>query len=68
MSPWEFACKWYRVEDIASMIRAGQVAKPAPSMDSPDEFAEWISNEYRLAMTKGIEIGRNWDLHSGDDQ
>lgn len=65
-TPWEFACEWYTPGEIAwSIARAKngfggfviEDAKKIPADVYSQEFAEWLTNQYRLAMTKGIEIG-----------
>lgn len=69
-SAWEFACDWYKPGEIAWSIArsrsgfgsfkiensAGNSAK-IPTDVYSQEFAEWLTEQYRLAMAKGIEIG-----------
>lgn len=60
--PWEFACKWYGVDEIHYAItrenRLKQVGDlpPVPRDVESREFAEWLANQYRLAMCKGVEL------------
>jgi hypothetical protein len=55
--PWDFACKWYRADDIYRTINCGNRVKPVVPTDvTSREFAEWLANEYRLAMRKGAEL------------
>jgi len=63
-SSWQFACDWYVADDIFRSISrhrdplTGDKNKQIPSDVTSREFAEWLTHEYRLAMNKGIEIGR----------
>ena len=61
-TPYEFACDWYQPSQIAlSMARMqanGDARANIPSPSNP-AFAEWLAEEYRLAMRKGIELGWN---------
>ena len=66
-NPWQFACDWYDVDGIHACLqrmpnqrlagdeRYGQI----PEDHTSREFAEWLAHEYRLAMTKGIQIGQS---------
>lgn len=54
MSAWAFACKWYKVESIKDALETSHI----PQDVSSREFAEWMCNQYRLAMAKGIELGQ----------
>lgn len=56
-SPWEFVSGWYTVDDIK---RARPTTTIPPDVYS-DAFAEWLTEQYRLAMSKGIQIGREWE-------
>jgi hypothetical protein len=67
-TPWEFACGWYRTEEIHQCLNRSHRTfglpgeeryKNIPHDHSSVEFAEWLANEYRLAMTKGIQIGQS---------
>lgn len=63
-SPWDFVCRWYNVDSVQRAIsrrHIGQPLSPIPSDIRSREFAEWLTEQYRLAMNKGIEIGRKWD-------
>lgn len=63
---WEFACSWYKEDEIA---RALQPKPPGsftfttkawdeiPTDVRSPEFAKWLTHQYRLAMTKGIDLG-----------
>ncbi len=62
-SPWQFACDWYDVDSIhreLQRLRKGERYRLIPSDHESREFAEWLANEYRLAMNKGIQIGSRW--------
>lgn len=61
-TPWDIAEAWYGEEEIARAIKnSGKGfphSEPIPrDVDSP-EFAKWITHQYRLAMAKGIQLGR----------
>lgn len=48
---WEFCCEWYRFEEIARSLSR----KPPPGSNT-QEFPEWITHQYRLAMNKGMDL------------
>jgi len=64
-TPWEFACAWYTPDEIERSL--AECWRPSvasdPSKNCPPEnvrsreFAEWLCDQYRLAMNKGIQIG-----------
>ncbi|WP_037199292.1 hypothetical protein [Rhodopirellula baltica] len=60
--PWDFACQWYGVDEIHRAINREQRLKqigdvPAVPTDvTSREFAEWLTDQYRLAMRKGAEL------------
>ena len=61
-TPWEFACAWYGVYEITHSIRRRSLTDDMdpsfiPKDIDSDEFAAWLTSQYRLAMSKGIEIG-----------
>ena len=56
-TPIEFANEWYRTDDIARCIADAGPCKIPHDVHSR-EFAEWLTDQYRLAMAKGIQIGR----------
>jgi hypothetical protein len=61
-NPWLFACEWYKIEHVHKKInirnRHGEFGseKAVPVDVKSREFAEWLTNEYRLAMQKGAEL------------
>jgi hypothetical protein len=61
-TPWEFACNWYTPDEIAYSIarnKRGFADNPeVPTDIYSQEFADWLTHQYRLAMRKGIEIGQ----------
>jgi hypothetical protein len=63
-TPWEFACGWYTDDDIERSIanrHKSGFARPSSEIPADIEsraFAEWLTDQYRLAMRKGIEIGQ----------
>lgn len=59
---WDFACQWYQTEEIHRNINT--IHAPFISSDVTSiEFAEFLASQYRVAMAKGIQIGREWDKH-----
>jgi hypothetical protein len=65
MSAWETACKWYSPDEIHRTILAKQSKphlldnwpnEPIPADVTSREFAEWLCDQYRLAMAKGIQL------------
>ena len=52
--PWEFACAWYDVESIHHGINHDKSIVPADVYSR--EFAEFLAEQYRLAMVKGAEL------------
>ena len=64
---WEFCCGWYTPDDIERSIArsiansvsmypdAIHSARPPADVGSR-EFAEWMTDQYRLAMRKGMEL------------
>ena len=63
-TPWEIAEKWYRVDEIAiGLSKAGSSefgALPTLPKDvNSVQFATWLTHQYRLAMAKGIQLGRS---------
>jgi len=74
-TPWEFACDWYQPEEIHRTLNrrrdplTGDIGEQIPEDVTSREFADWLTNQYRLAMNKGIQIGREWpvfDLTEGN--
>lgn len=60
--PWYFACQWYGVEEIHRSLNRSETQRqlgylPAVPTDVYSlEFAEWLAEQYRLAMRKGAEL------------
>ena len=52
--PWDFACQWYDVESIHHGINHDKSIVPADVYSR--EFAEFLAEQYRLAMRKGAEL------------
>lgn len=62
-TPWEIAVDWYDSDSIERAIRNSGTdafgAWPAIPHDVYSrQFAEWLTQQYRLAMAKGIQLGR----------
>ena len=49
---------WYNPDSIYSSI-VREIRPSIPPDTRSREFAEWLCGEYRLAMAKGIDIGRS---------
>ena len=56
-SGWDIAVGWYDESAIAWAIRNGGQKIPE-DIYSPD-FAIWLTDQYRLAMAKGVQLGRD---------
>jgi len=60
--PWEFVCQWYGVDEIHASITRDRTLRqvgslpPIPEDVYSREFAEWLAEQYRLAMRKGAEL------------
>jgi hypothetical protein len=58
--PYQFACQWYKAEEIHRSILSTQnslgLKRSPPGDVFSQEFAEFLAEEYRLAMTKGAEL------------
>lgn len=54
---WTFVCDWYKVEEIRRCINrkieSGEAVVPDPKSI---EFAEWLTEQYRLAMARGATL------------
>ena len=64
-SAFDFASRWYNADSVYGYIQRQYNGRPF-TLDEPNsmplnvwsrEFANWLTNQYRLAMAKGIEIG-----------
>jgi hypothetical protein len=53
--PIEIAEAWYSLESVQSHLYRN--AELPPETDTV-EFAEWLREEFKAAMAKGIQIGR----------
>lgn len=70
--PWEFACQWYDVDDIHRCITQKLTPAFGGEIDIPNnvasrEFAEWLADQYRLAMRKGAELAVQEMKDNNDD-
>lgn len=54
----QFASEWYRPDEIFQSINAPYWECEIPHDIHSHEFAKWLCGQYRLAMAKGIQIGR----------
>ena len=69
-TPWEIAEAWYDVEGIERAIRNSGTDEPGTWRAVPHDvysrqFAEWLTQQYRLAMAKGIQLGRDCSEDGG---
>lgn len=55
-SPWDIAERWYELTDVTNCV---QRSKDIPDDVHSAEFARWLTHEYRLAMAKGVQLGRD---------
>jgi hypothetical protein len=63
LTSWDKACEWYTEEEVYRCIQQTRSITFEPRHKIPDdiysrEFAAWMTEQYRLAMAKGIQIGR----------
>lgn len=59
-TPWEIAENWYGVDDIHNCLKNPRTANSMPPQDTTSrEFAAWMTHQYRLAMAKGVQLGRD---------
>ena len=56
-SPWNLARDWYTVEKTRAHLQERQPDGDVPTDVRSDEFAEWLTNQMRLALARGIMIG-----------
>lgn len=56
-SPWEFACKAYTPPKTLQYLHEWQPDGNVPEDVHSEEFANWLTNQMRLAMSRGIMIG-----------
>lgn len=56
-SPWAIAEEWYTETQIAMSIQRFDDEIPADVRS--EAFAKWLTHQYRLAMAKGIQLGRD---------
>ena len=54
----QFANEWYKPEEIFNSINTRNGRCEIPHDVHSREFADWLCAQYRLAMAKGIQIGR----------
>lgn len=69
-NPWEIASAWYTVEGThRCLIQNDRDCRTEiPTDHSSREFAEWMTEQYRLAMAKGIELGRSGELDNPEEK
>lgn len=55
---WTFVCDWYKVEEIHRCINRKIETGEADIPKDPTsiEFAEWLTEQYRLAMARGATL------------
>lgn len=58
-TPWEIAENWYNADQIHHCILNEQRLMSIPTDTKSREFAEWLTHECRLAMAKGVQLGRD---------
>lgn len=63
-SSLEIATDWYDVGCVHRSIIAG--TRPIPDDHQSEEFAKWLTEQYRMSMAKGIQIGR--ELSKNEDE
>lgn len=53
---WEFVTDWYKVDAVFRYLN--EQGCPVPTDIRSREFAEWLTEQYRLAMARGIDLGQ----------
>ena len=72
-TPFEFAEQWYDEDSIARSIKDSRSivsfveGRKIPTDVYSPEFARWLTHQYRLAMAKGIQIGREQEKAAVDE-
>lgn len=59
LTPWDIAESWYDPEDIYHSIQQSGDMEKVPVNVHGSAFARWLTHQYRLAMSKGIQLGRD---------
>ena len=54
-TPWEIAVEWYSEPTVRLELTDVDIPR---DVSSP-EFLSWLTHQYRLAMFKGIQLGRS---------
>lgn len=59
-SGWAIAQAWYSEDQIIYAVQHAGIHgnPPIPSDVTSAEFGTWLTHQYRLAMAKGIQLGR----------
>ena len=63
-TPFEIAESWYDAQSVhRSILRCRDLKGPSsetvPTDVHSEEFAKWLTTQYRLAMAKGVQLGRD---------
>lgn len=63
-TPIQIANEWYTVDEVHRSLNSTPIATrlalraTVPRDVTSREFAEWLCDQYRMAMAKGIQLGR----------
>ncbi len=58
-TPTEIAKRWYKAEETQGFLNlCCGGSRRVPEDVRSFEFAEWLNTEFRVAMRRGIQIGR----------
>lgn len=61
-TPFQIASLWYNSDEVFRVINSVKLGNhfgdPIPRDVTSREFAEWLTEQYQLAMAKGIQLGR----------
>ena len=64
-NPWKFVEDWYKEKEIFHNIQRQRNGETLLIQLPTDvyslEFAQWLTHQYRLAMAKGIELGKDYE-------
>lgn len=68
-TPWEIAVELYKPDQVWNGIQklSGKTLKEIPADVYSREFADWLTEQYRLAMAKGVQLGRDNSMDFSTD-
>jgi hypothetical protein len=61
-TPFDIADSWYSEEEVFNYLQKNDIRdsfSKVPTDIKSKEFARWLTLQYKLAMSKGIQLGRD---------